>query len=581
MKHRKLNKKGFSLVELIAAVAILSVVVSPLLHSFVTSTNVSRRTTQISEATLAAKNILEAVDATDISSFQVINDDNACNLLSIGDDDGISITPIGEFQQLKDQDVIKTEGFRDNAYYQLGSDEEDVIAKKLIDDVNGNFVVAVKDLKAGSNTFDAKVEFTRGDYDETTHNDYQGNLTDLDASSNGIYQINSKDIVQYANHKDSVFTQPYIKSQNPDSIADKRFMELASTDSTIDTSSFNRNREIRIFIYKDESDLVTVRVKYYYDYDYNILDADGYSIEDNVNGGFITKLKSNDPDIRQKANGHYDPRFSIELPTSLYQSEAPNKDGSVSLFLAYFPTFDPETLKYGEDKITIYSVARESGVYIEPDLQDDYDWWIESGGDPSEYWGGIELPKLTQADFELFLYVQQPLDEDYNPLSYDQANQYKATVTVCRPDTEFDSENPNSYNFAKNTKRLIYTNIKSESCVKSQKQISYQNFDPDDIDRFNASGYSMSGGGSLEEARILNSVMRTDTYLKTENSIRMYNIRVVLYPQGTFGTPVTETQEIDGADRVTKTTLDFPSEDPDDENYVKPVYKLEGTKTPR
>ncbi len=565
-----MNKKGFSLVELIAAVAILGVVVSPLLHTFVTSTNVSRRTTQISEATLAAKNIIEAIDATDITAFQMIDNADACHLLNIADDDGVSITPIGDFRQLKDQDIIQTEGIRGNAYYQLGNSPEDSAAKKMIDDVNGNFAVAIRDLKAGSNTFDAKVEFTRGDYDADHHNEYQGNLTDISASSNGIYHINSKDIVQYSNHKDSVFTQPYIKSQNPDFIADKRFMELAATDSTIDTRSFDRNREIRIFIYKDESDLVTVRVKYYYDYDYNILDADGYSIEDTLNGGYLRKTKSNDPEIRQKANGHYDPRFCIELPTSLYQSEAPNKDGSVSLFLAYFPSFDPATNKYGEDKITVYSVAREAAPYVNPELQEDFDWWVENGGDISDYWGAIELPKLSEADFELFLYMQEPLDEDYNPIGYSQNNQYKANVTVVKPDSDYDSENADSYNFAENKKTIVYTNIPESCCVKKQEQVRYDSFNPDDIDSFGAAGFSTDS-----------IIISTDTYLKEENSIRMYNIRVVLYPQGTLAAPAIETREIGGVQRVTKASCDFPSEDSDDDTYVKPVYTLEGTKTPR
>ena len=58
-KKRQLNNEGFSLVELLIAIVILSIIVVPLLHSFVTSarTNAKSRTTM--HATAIAEDVME------------------------------------------------------------------------------------------------------------------------------------------------------------------------------------------------------------------------------------------------------------------------------------------------------------------------------------------------------------------------------------------------------------------------------------------------------------------------------------------------------------------------------------------
>lgn len=61
---RQLNNKGFSLVELIVAVAILAVAAAPLLHSFVTAARMDRKGQQVTTASLAAQNIQEVLTAS-------------------------------------------------------------------------------------------------------------------------------------------------------------------------------------------------------------------------------------------------------------------------------------------------------------------------------------------------------------------------------------------------------------------------------------------------------------------------------------------------------------------------------------
>lgn len=64
-RTRKLNNLGLTLVELLVAVAILGVIVAPLLHSFVTSAYTARKSRVFGDATVAAQNIIEAIQAMD------------------------------------------------------------------------------------------------------------------------------------------------------------------------------------------------------------------------------------------------------------------------------------------------------------------------------------------------------------------------------------------------------------------------------------------------------------------------------------------------------------------------------------
>lgn len=77
----KSNHRGFSLVELLVAVVILGIVVVPLLHTFVTSATTAARARKLGDATLAAQNLAERVEAADLSAL-VANPKNALSVTS-------------------------------------------------------------------------------------------------------------------------------------------------------------------------------------------------------------------------------------------------------------------------------------------------------------------------------------------------------------------------------------------------------------------------------------------------------------------------------------------------------------------
>ncbi|MCQ2523518.1 MAG: type II secretion system GspH family protein [Lachnospiraceae bacterium] len=62
-KEKKLNNKGFSMVEVITAVILLSIVAIPLLNSFITSIRVGARAKEMQRVTAAAESVMEGFKA--------------------------------------------------------------------------------------------------------------------------------------------------------------------------------------------------------------------------------------------------------------------------------------------------------------------------------------------------------------------------------------------------------------------------------------------------------------------------------------------------------------------------------------
>ncbi|MEG2001242.1 MAG: type II secretion system protein, partial [Evtepia sp.] len=57
------NNKGFSLVEMLVALVMLALIITPLLHSFVTATRTSEKARATGDATAAAQNIVESLES--------------------------------------------------------------------------------------------------------------------------------------------------------------------------------------------------------------------------------------------------------------------------------------------------------------------------------------------------------------------------------------------------------------------------------------------------------------------------------------------------------------------------------------
>lgn len=68
-KRKLLNDRGLSLVELLIAIAILGIIAAPLLHAFVTSAHIARKSYDLGEVTLAAQNAAEQLEADTVANI--------------------------------------------------------------------------------------------------------------------------------------------------------------------------------------------------------------------------------------------------------------------------------------------------------------------------------------------------------------------------------------------------------------------------------------------------------------------------------------------------------------------------------
>lgn len=79
------DNRGLTLLELLVGVAILAIIVTPLLHTFITGANAARKNKIYSDANQAAQNIIEDIEANDMANYlkdnelSLIEDENDPN----------------------------------------------------------------------------------------------------------------------------------------------------------------------------------------------------------------------------------------------------------------------------------------------------------------------------------------------------------------------------------------------------------------------------------------------------------------------------------------------------------------------
>lgn len=155
----KKNNGGFTLVELIIAVVILAIAVTPILHSFVTASSMSQRSQKMGEITALSQNIQETVKACSLDAF--------CS-------------------------------FDDEVQTMLGTNSVECTEEE------GKRSVKINNLFSGDSYFDALVTFEEP------------------STASGLYEINAKEIVSYRD-MNGTFAQSVTDQQNPDVIADVKF----------------------------------------------------------------------------------------------------------------------------------------------------------------------------------------------------------------------------------------------------------------------------------------------------------------------------------------------------------------------
>lgn len=208
---KKPNNRGFTLVELLIAVLILSIITVPLLHTFVTSAQMAAKSRRTGDATTAAQNIVETVEASGVS-----------DVLSTAESDFSDVA----------------------ALFGPG-----VTANVVPDGTNGGGTVMLTGLSSGSSTFDARVALDPSPYRDDG-------------------DINSKKITQYT-AMDAVYQQK-TGNLDPDTLA----LELFNQDHIGDTL-VSQERTIQISIQKLGTSAVQAYLTFTYRFGYQGTDMAG------------------------------------------------------------------------------------------------------------------------------------------------------------------------------------------------------------------------------------------------------------------------------------------------------------------
>lgn len=94
-ENGKMNNKGFSLVEVLIAMAILAIVSLPILATFSNAARINSRAKKIENATTAANNILEEAKVSNVNKLTDIHSKTDCKYTLTSDNNGILTYYVG------------------------------------------------------------------------------------------------------------------------------------------------------------------------------------------------------------------------------------------------------------------------------------------------------------------------------------------------------------------------------------------------------------------------------------------------------------------------------------------------------
>ncbi|MCR5256333.1 MAG: prepilin-type N-terminal cleavage/methylation domain-containing protein [Acetatifactor sp.] len=162
------DNRGFSLVELLAAIAILAIVVSPFLHSFITAANTNSRARRVMQATAAAEDIFERLRPLQLGDgiVSLMNRGN-CRELLINE----NATPVG------------------------GTDRyctvNDGTGLKFVKNDSGVYYFAILDEEVDSSKYDIFATIDTRDYADNYNSEALTKITDIDLKKDVLYTLTS------------------------------------------------------------------------------------------------------------------------------------------------------------------------------------------------------------------------------------------------------------------------------------------------------------------------------------------------------------------------------------------------------
>jgi prepilin-type N-terminal cleavage/methylation domain-containing protein len=325
MKKIRLGNKGFSLLELLIGITMLAIIVVPILHAFLTSSKTSVKAKEMRNETLAAQNILESYEATEIGTI-------IQNIKK-------HVMPFGDIASSA------------QVFIDTGSNNFSEITSSSTEVKDGPaYKICLKNVAAGDKTYDAVLK--------------------IDASK--YTNRNSVGIVDYK-PMDAVYIQPD-NDGNPDVSAAKEFASLARIDSGctyIDSQGIANNvggtvidenyflgmmsRTITIYIQKIGEDTGIISCKALFKYDTHF----SYTLIDD----------STEPPTVTTHDIIYP---SITIPNDFYSGPYTESENGINgLYFFFYPNFFEDTIDIenrGNINMSVYLIKQDAAGSYKPDI---------------------------------------------------------------------------------------------------------------------------------------------------------------------------------------------------------------------
>lgn len=219
---KKLNNRGFSLVELLVALVILGLITVPLLHTFLTAAGTTVKSRRMGDATTAAQNVVETLQANSVQKI------------------------------LRYKDAADTNDLAD--VFSAGSAAAPAV------DADGGITLKLTGVRTGDRAFDVGLTLNPTVY----------------KGGGGIQGINDRSITQFT-AMDAVYAQEPSGSQNPDAAAE----ELFSSRNGADADVTSRARKVELVLHADDNasgeHSVTATLNWIYTFHYTVEEEDGTS----------------------------------------------------------------------------------------------------------------------------------------------------------------------------------------------------------------------------------------------------------------------------------------------------------------
>jgi prepilin-type N-terminal cleavage/methylation domain-containing protein len=312
---RELGNKGFSLLELLVGITMLAIIVVPIMHAFITSSSTTSRAQEVRNQTVAAQNVLESYEATDISTI----------ISGIKKD----VAPFGTITSEAAQVFVHTAA---NGYQEVTDSSTEVAD-------GPQYKINLPGITAGNKKYDAVLHIDATQYSA----------------------LNAEGIVDYKS-MDAVYIQPNDDS-SPDVLAAKEFASKATIESgyDVDYNQFLNSgihpmrRTVTITINKigDQTGVITCKADFKYIMTAYRAIIPSYVLTD---GTVI-------PSSTQDFNANYETTISSDFYSGNYSA---SENGIYGLYFFFNPILTPSVsaLEPGDDIEVINRGNIDMSVYL-------------------------------------------------------------------------------------------------------------------------------------------------------------------------------------------------------------------------